>query len=258
MRKGGPGGSGGFDIGSLMEQSDEMLQIMEDNYDKLHVKENNATIKRDIQTFIDGLVKQRLRDADISHAKFAIDMLVKMEARTLISAYKQNIYLEHLIDTLMVRIDESNGGGVGEYYAIMHLQDALLKAQSYLMLTVRQLPVNIQNTVQSMVDTFQIEVEEIEAAGGSGPVMIGKTSALLESLDTIKKEVEVQNAEIDEMKPDELPKEWIVTDDALIATDNPDAAIAMDKANRTGAFADAEILPGQKQFDDDEFDDDED
>lgn len=264
MQNGGfkPGGGlpGKFDMGAALEQSADMMDVMNDLYVKLEVKETNEKIKNEIMFFVNGLVSNKFKEADISHAEFAISMLVKMEANSLVSAYKQAIYIEHIIDTLMVRIDENYGGGIGDYVTLMQLQGAFLTLNQHLMTTVRQLPTNIQNTVLQMREEFQIEVQEVE--NESNPAnMIIKSSALLEHIDTIKKSVEVQNAEIDNTIPDQLPEEWILSDEALLNTKTPEEADEYDRKNKIGKYmvtSNGENMPGQKQFDDDEFENDED
>lgn len=265
MQKGGfnKGGSGGggplmgkFDLGAALEQSADMMDVMNDLYVKLEVKETNDKIKAEVQNFVNGLANYKMGDANIQHADFAIKMLVKMEANSLISAIKQCVYVEHIIDTLMERIDNNYGGGIGDFMTLLQLQGAFLTLNNHMMAAVRQLPTNINNGVIQMMENFRIEVQEIEQEE-TGANMIMKSSALLEHIDTIKKEVEIQNAEIDNTVPEQLPQEWILSDEALLNTSTPEEADEYDRKNKIGRYMSAgEELPGVKQFPDDEFDND--
>lgn len=245
-----------IDISSALEVSEEMKNAMDALYDKLDVKKQNEIVKSDVKHYIDGLVRGRVGDADITVAKFAIDMLVNMEARSLTSAFKQVMYLDHIIDTLMVRIDENFGGGAGDYYTLMNLQGALMTMQQHLMQLVRQLPVNIQQSVNVVMENFSIDVQAIEKETDQG-MIIAKSSELIENIERISIEVEQRNKEIDDSKPDELPKDWIISDDALLKTKTIEEAREYDKFHGIGG-SHTENLEGAEIFPDNEFDDDED
>lgn len=233
-----------FSLAQAMD-STEMSDALQELYVKLEVAQKNQEIKLSTKKFVDNLVQSKTANVDLGNAKYAIDMLVKVETNSLISAAKQTMYLEHIIDTLMLKIDENFGGAVTDYYALMQLQSGLLKMQQHFLYALRQLPINIQNTVNTMLDMFAIHIEDTQQQTDGITI---KSVDFIDNIEQIHRQVNAKNAEIDNSKPDELPAEWIVSDAALMSTDTAEEAIAYEQKTA------GTNLPGQPDFDESEFD----
>ena len=210
-----------FDI-TVATNADDMLQTLQDMYIKLDVREKHKQIKQEVTAVVDTLVSKYTNDAQLEQAKVVVDMIKRIEANSITTIYKQTMYLEHLIDTIMERIDESYGGSIPDYMVLMQLQNSLINFNQHLLVAIRQLPMTIRNSIQVTLDSFAIQVEEAEETSTGG--LIARSGDLLDALENVQRDVVKNNAQIDAMEPEKLPEDWQVSDEALMAAETIEEA----------------------------------
>lgn len=241
-----------FDV-SLFTDTEDLTSAFQEMYDKLDVKAKSAEIDKEITEYVDSLVNNFTQDVEITAISKLLRIQTNIETKTVISAYKQSIYLEHLVDTVMMRIDENFGGSGAEYAVLLRLQSSLITMNQYLLTCIRMLPSNLKMAVMSTLDAFAIEAKADIDSATSGK-LVAKQADLIEHVEKAHAIVSKKNIEIANEVPDALPIDYIISDDALMQADDIDEAKKIHAEQIMNAKQAIE-LDTVKNFPDDEFDD---
>jgi hypothetical protein len=240
---------------STITDTEDIVDVFKDMYVKLDVKQKTNDITKEVKEFVDILKSKYMHDEEINNVSKIVDMLIKIESNSIISIYKQQQYLEHIIDTVMIKIDENYGGSAGEYMVLLQLQSALVTMTQNLLFAIRQLPANIRGAVQSTLMTFEVETVSNDDKAPSKTI---KSADLIDQIESIHNEVINKNIIVDNEKPDELPEDWNISDDALMRADSVEDARIIDAKNKeqfdVNDTQQSFNMPGADRFADDEFD----
>jgi hypothetical protein len=242
-----------FDLSSFTDTQD-LTAAFQEMYEKLDVKQKNEEISKEITEYVDTLVNKFTKDVEISAISKLLKIQTTIETKTVISAYKQSIYLEHLVDTVMSRIDENFGGSGAEYSVLLRLQSSLITMNQYLLTCIRMLPSNLKFAVMSTLDAFAIEAKTDIDNATSGK-LVAKQADLIEHVEKAHAIVSKKNIEVANEKPDTLPADWIITDEALMQAEDVEEAKKI-HAEQILSAKQAIELDVSKEFPDDEFDED--
>lgn len=196
-------GNDGFDDGFDSLYSDELDSLAKINqeeqlesYKSIDITEKESLIRADVAKFITGIVKlyhkveKRVDDFYISESEkteseseldHVIESVAKLESLNLVSLLKQVKWADHLVDTLMRRLEA--GGNMD-----MDLIDAIMKAQ--------QSSMNITLTISSYIRNIPTYIKHLKAdltENGENnfdmPLMIGNNNGVLELSENVDSEV---------------------------------------------------------------------